>query len=95
MRSPVAPSMASFRIMSSTYPRSGQCDAAGDHSDVAERLREVAGKLARRRVDLLGQQAKRACPRTQRGIKVLRFVEAPLACQPVDWCTLLRPDRRR
>src|SRR6516164_10375681 len=75
--------MASFRIISSTCLRSGQCDAAGDHADVAERLREVAGKPARRRVDLLGQQAERACPRTQRGIKVLRFVEAPLTDQVV------------
>src|SRR5262245_30739733 len=68
-------------FMSSSCPRSGQCDAASDHADVAERLREVADKLARRRIDLLGQQAERACPRTERNVEVLRLVEAPLADQ--------------
>ena len=42
-----APSMASFRIISSTRPRSGQRDAAGDHTDVAEGLGEIAGEIAR------------------------------------------------
>jgi hypothetical protein len=37
--------------------RPGQSHAAGDDADVAERLREVADELARRRVDLLRQQA--------------------------------------
>src|SRR6516164_2442629 len=73
--------MASFRIMSSTCPRSGQRDAAGDHADVAEGLREVAGELAGRRVDLLRQQAERARPCTERGVEVLGLVEAPLTNQ--------------
>src|SRR5262245_27162878 len=78
VRSPLAPSMASFRIMPSTCPRSSQRDAAGDHADVAEGLREVTDELARRRVDLLRQQAERARPCTERRVEVLRLVEAPL-----------------
>src|SRR5262249_60987405 len=68
---------------SPTGPRPGTGDAAGDHADVAEGLGEVAGKRARRRIDLLGQQAERACPRTERGVEVLRFVEAALTDQVV------------
>src|SRR5215831_5207503 len=75
--------MASFRIMSSTCSRPGQRDAAGDHADVAERLWEVADELARRRVDLLRQQAERARPCTERRVEVLRLVEAPLTDQIV------------
>src|SRR5215470_4047625 len=75
--------MASFRIISSTYPRSSQRDAAGDHADVAECLREVAGEVARRRVYLLGQQAERTRPRAKRGVEVLRLVDPALTDQVV------------
>src|SRR5262245_51930833 len=75
--------MASFRNMSSTCPRPGQCDAASDDADVAECLWEVAGELARRRIDLLGQQAERARACTERGVEVLRFIDASLADQIV------------
>jgi phage/plasmid primase-like uncharacterized protein len=50
---------------------------------VAERLWEVARELARRRVDLLRQQAEWTCPGAERGVEVLRFVEAPLTDQIV------------
>src|SRR5262245_46963713 len=67
-----------------TCPRSGQSDAAGDHADVTERLREVASELARRRFDLLGQQTERASSRTERGVQVLRLVEAHQKDQVFD-----------
>src|SRR5262245_25707105 len=75
--------MASLRSMSSTRPRPGQCHATGNYADVAERLREVADELARCRIDLLGQQSERACPCTERGVQLLRLVDAPLANQIV------------
>src|SRR5262245_10439466 len=75
--------MASLRIISSTCPRPGQRDAAGDHADVAERLREVTGELARRRIDLLGQQAEWARPCAERGVAVVRPGEPPLPDQVV------------
>src|SRR5262249_60158085 len=62
----------------SIVERSGQGHPAGDHSDVAERLREVADEVSRRWIDLLGQQPDGAGPPTQRGVELCSLVDPAL-----------------
>src|SRR5262245_34376343 len=86
IRSPVPPNTTS-RSITSRFRLPGrpcECDAGGDHPDVTERLREVAGELARRGIDLLGQQSQGARPRAQRGIELRCLLEVTLPGEVLD-----------
>src|SRR5262245_43299700 len=62
----------------------GKRDAGGDHPDVTERLRKVAEELARRGIDLLGQQPDGARPSTERGVELRGLVHLSLPGQVLD-----------
>src|SRR5262247_55129 len=69
---------------SPVHTRSLQGHAAGDHADMAERLRKIADETACGRVDLFRQQSELTRPAAQRRIQTGRFVELALFGQIID-----------